>query len=178
MIVGYVKQTFKYPIASQLEVLEPICDIVHLQLLTNNNYKEDMIANLEAGDILIVTRFIIVSQDIQELLYLLQQLHNKGVTLQVIQQEFDSSKSLYLQELLSVFPTFLEDIRYQRHILGIIKAKARGVKFGRKRKLTPTKLIKAISLKEQGYTSKDVANRFQVSKSTLLRNIGEYREAG
>ncbi len=70
------------------------------------------------------------------------------------------------------------DIRYQRHMMGIIKAKAKGIRFGRPRKLSQNKLLKAISLKELGFTSLEVANRFHVSKSTLLRNIVEYREAG
>ena len=35
----------------------------------------------------------------------------------------------------------------------------------------------ALSLKELDYTSKDLANRLNVSKSTLLRNLSEFREA-
>lgn len=73
---------------------------------------------------------------------------------------------------------FLEDIKYQRQQMGIIKSKAHGVHCGRSRKLSDIKLLKAIYLKEHGYTNLQVANKFHVSRSTLLRNLAEKRKAG
>jgi len=71
----------------------------------------------------------------------------------------------------------MDDIRYQRQIMGVIKAKAHGVHIGRPRKLSQEKLLQALDLK-QYHTNLHVANKFGVSKSTLLRNLGEFREAG
>ena len=178
MKVGYVKQTFKYPLSKQLELLEPICDLVHIQPINNESYKQDVVDKLASGDTFVVSRFIVVSESLQELLQLLKQLEKQGVIFQSVEQEYNSSTDIPLSQLLSLQTQLLEDIRYQRHMMGIIKAKAKGIRFGRPRKLSQNKLLKAISLKELGFTSLEVANRFHVSKSTLLRNIVEYREAG
>ena len=137
-----------------------------------------MIQELNTGDTLVVTRFIIVANDIQELLHLFKQLTQKGIWFTAIEQEYSTKISHPLSYTLQLIEQFLEDIRKQNQIMGIIKAKAHGIHIGRPRKLNENRILKALSLKELGYTSKDVANRLNVSKSTLLRNIAEFREAG
>jgi len=62
---------------------------------------------------------------------------------------------------------------------GIMKAIKGGVKFGRKPKIfTEEQILEAVRLKESGYTSTSVANKFGVSRSTLLKKIREYRLKG
>ena len=68
-------------------------------------------------------------------------------------------------------------MQYQRQAVGIKSAIKRGVRFGRPTKMKQANVIKAIRFKNNGYTSKEVANRFNVGKSTLLRYIAEFRKS-
>ncbi len=78
--------------------------------------------------------------------------------------------------LLSVVSEFEADTKKQRRIDGIVAARARGVKFGRKPKMDDTNVLQALSLKEAGYTNKEIAMEFKVGKSTLLRYLSEFRK--
>jgi len=114
MKIGYAKQTFKYLLSEQLAMLKVHnCTKVHIQPINNSSYKRELIQQLEAGDILVVTRFIIIANDLQELLQILDQVEQKQIELEVIQQEFNSTKSIQLQDILSLLPQFIEDVRYQ-----------------------------------------------------------------
>ena len=53
-------------------------------------------------------------------------------------------------------------MQYQRQAVGIKSAIKRGVRFGRPTKMKQANVIKAIRFKNNGYTSKEVANRFNV----------------
>ena len=50
-------------------------------------------------------------------------------------------------------------------------AKARGVKFGRKRKLTPQKINQAAKLIAAGERAEDVAASFSAGRTTLYRAL-------
>jgi DNA invertase Pin-like site-specific DNA recombinase len=52
---------------------------------------------------------------------------------------------------------------------GIKRARARGVRFGRKPKLTPHQIAEARSRREAGETLVDIGRLFNVSHSTISR---------
>ena len=79
--------------------------------------------------------------------------------------------------ILKLLLTFEKDIQYQRQAVGIQSAIKRGVRFGRPMKMKQANVIKAIRFKNNGYTSKEVANRFNVGKSTLLRYIADFKKS-
>jgi len=72
---------------------------------------------------------------------------------------------------------FETDLRAERQREGIEEAKRKGVRFGKKPiNFTEEQLKEAIRLKEvEGETSKAVAEKFGVSRNTLLKKIREYR---
>ena len=72
---------------------------------------------------------------------------------------------------------FVEDLRKEKQAVGIYKAKQNGKRLGRPSKLNLKKVEKAIYLK-QFNTSQQVANRFGVGTSTLLRHIAKLKKAG
>ena len=71
---------------------------------------------------------------------------------------------------------FIDDIKIEKQVYGISKAKANGVRLGRPPKLTKQQVLKAIELKHN-QTSQNVANRFGVGRSTLLRHIAKQKKA-
>jgi DNA invertase Pin-like site-specific DNA recombinase len=176
MKIAYVKQTFKCLISHQINLLEKnLFD--KIKILSDKNELYDEINSLRENDEIVITRFIILADNLQELLNLLQLFEEKNIKITVIEQNFNNQKNIKLNILIPELLIFLEDIRKQRQIMGIIKAKAKGKKMGRKRKLSEKKLEKAIVLKELGFTNSQIAAKFNVGRSTLIRNIQELKKA-
>jgi len=72
---------------------------------------------------------------------------------------------------------FENDIRKERQAEGIKSAIKRGVKFGAKRKMTNEQVVEAIELQNSGeFTNQQIADRFGVGRSTLLRYLAEFKK--
>ena len=67
---------------------------------------------------------------------------------------------------------FENDIRRERQMDGIAKAKDRGVKFGRKRELTDEKVEEIRALRESGETVPAIIKRTRFSKASIYRALG------
>ena len=67
---------------------------------------------------------------------------------------------------------FVEDIKVEKRVLGMLNGK----RVGRPLKLTDKQVVQAIKLK-QNNTSNQVANKFGVARSTLLRHIAKQKRA-
>ncbi len=96
-----------------------------------------------------------------------------------ITEDIDSSTvtGKYFIQTLSVIVDFQHQVGLIRQQKAINNAKANGVQFGRKPKLVNEQVLQALQLKEYGYSNSMVANRYDVSRSTLLRHIAKYRKA-
>ena len=134
------------------------------------------IDSLSSGDILAVTRLSILCISVQSLLEVLFELNDIDVTLEVVQQKFISKDTHTLDELLLYLIEFIDDIKIEKQVYGISKAKANGVRLGRPPKLTQQQVLKAIELKHN-QTSQNVASKFGVGRSTLLRHIAKQKKA-
>lgn len=79
--------------------------------------------------------------------------------------------------LLSIISEFETDLRSERQREGIQNALKKGVKFGREPiVLSDDQIIEAMELKDSGETSQEVAQKFNISRSTLLKKIREYKD--
>lgn len=67
---------------------------------------------------------------------------------------------------------FVEDIKVEKRVLGMLNGK----RVGRPLKLTAKQVVQAIKLK-QNNTSNQVANKFGVARSTLLRHTAKQKRA-
>ena len=67
---------------------------------------------------------------------------------------------------------FVEDIKVEKRVLGMLNGK----RVGRPLKLTDKQVVQAIKRK-QNKTSNQVANKFGVARSTLLRHIAKQKRA-
>jgi DNA invertase Pin-like site-specific DNA recombinase len=129
------------------------------------------------GDTLVVTRLSVLSYSVQNLLDVMYKLEEKDITLEAIEQQYKSKDTSSLDELLYYLTEFIEDLRKEKQAIGIYKAKQNGKRLGRPSKLNLKKVEKAIYLKSFN-TSEQVANRFGVGRSTLLRHIAKLKKAG
>ena len=73
--------------------------------------------------------------------------------------------------ILALIAEFENDIRRERQMDGIAKARAQGVKFGRKRDVTPERAAK--SLREAGSTRARDKRRTGLSKASIYRTLGQ-----
>ena len=180
--IGYIQSTSKLEIEEQSELLiSHGCSKIYVEPVNNFNFQNkvklaQVIEILKSKDTLAVTRLSILSSSVQTLLELMFTLEEKEIILEATKQEYISSNSYNLDELLFFLSEFIEDIRVEKQAAGIQKAKDEYRRLGRPPKLSHKEVLKAIELK-QNNTSQQVANRFGVGRSTLYRHIAKYKEA-
>ena len=90
------------------------------------------------GDTLVVTRLDRLARSTLHLCQMAETMAQKQVHLQVLDQHIDTSDATgrLLFHMLGAIAQFETELRAERQMDGIIKAKARGVQFGRTQKLT------------------------------------------
>ncbi|MFP1632915.1 recombinase family protein [Zhengella sp. ZM62] len=119
------------------------------------------------GDTLVISRIDRLARSAEHLLSLVRQLEGKGVTLKVLDQNIDTGDAAgrAFLGMLAVFAQFEADIRKERQMDGIAKAKAKGIKFGRKPRLTDDQQAEARRLRmEDGWSVQRIADHFGISK--------------
>ena len=129
------------------------------------------------GDSLVITRLDRMARSVLDLAKIADQLQQKKVALKVLDQAIDTSTSegKLMFHMLGAFAEFENDIRRERQMDGIAKAKAKGVQFGRKPALTEKQQATIRRLREEeGFTVPQLMNRFQVGRTTIYRALGSY----
>jgi DNA invertase Pin-like site-specific DNA recombinase len=74
---------------------------------------------------------------------------------------------------LRVIAQFENEIRAERQLDGITKAKERGVAFGRKRKLSKDALSRLKEQRAEGMLIKDLMKAYDLSKASIYRLMKE-----
>jgi len=125
---------------------------------------------LREGDTLIITRIDRLARSLRDLQNLVHELKCKGITLKAIEQPIDTSTAAGKASLdmLGVFAEFETNIRRERQLEGIAKAKAEGRYMGRK----PTAKAKSelvLELIGQGLTKKAVASELGIGVASVYR---------
>jgi|GEM_PF-1680390 len=75
--------------------------------------------------------------------------------------------------MLGAIGQFETEIRAERQMDGILKAKARGVHFGRERKLSDEQVIELKRQQKNGDLVKHLMADYDISKATLYRYLSE-----
>ena len=75
--------------------------------------------------------------------------------------------------MLGAIAQFETEIRAERQMDGIIKAKQRGVRFGRKKKLTNKQVIELKRRRDEGVLIKSLMTDYDISKVSVYRYLGE-----
>lgn len=124
------------------------------------------------GDTLVISRLDRMARSILDLAKIADELKKKGVALRVLDQALDTgtSEGKLMFSLLGAFAEFENDIRAERQMDGIKRAKEKGVTFGRKRALTSADREKIRLLREEDkYSVPQLADRFNVGVATIYR---------
>ena len=73
--------------------------------------------------------------------------------------------------MLGAIAQFETELRAERQMDGILKAKERAVQFGRKKSLTPAQIAELQERRQQGVLIKTLMKEYQLSKATVYRYL-------
>ncbi len=126
------------------------------------------------GDALVVTRLDRLARSTLHLCQIAETLQNKGVSLKVLDQNIDTSDATgrLLFNMLGAIGQFETEIRSERQMEGIHKAKQNGVAFGRQKRLTDEQVKSLKELRGQGVLIKDLMQSYGLSKASIYRYLG------
>ena len=129
---------------------------------------------IREGDTLVVTRLDRLARSTLHLCQIADELQRKNVNLQVLDQNINTGDATgrLLFNMLGAIAQFETEIRAERQMDGIQKAKERGVSFGRKKKLTREQSDQLRRRREQGELIKTLMKDYNLSKASVYRYLG------
>lgn len=123
---------------------------------------------LRPGDVLMVTRIDRLARSIGDLQDIVRAVKAKGAALKATEQPIDTATAAgkAFLDMLGVFAEFETNLRKERQLEGIAKAKAEGVYKGRKPSVDVDQVR---ALKAQGIGATDIAKRLGVGRASVYR---------
>ncbi len=132
-----------------------------------------MLGTLNAGDVVIVTRLDRLARSTRDLLNILGVVADKGAAFRSLGDGWADTTTAHGRLMLTVLAGLAE---FERELIrsrtgeGRARAKSRGVKLGRRFKLTPHQRDEAVRRREAGEESMtEIARSYNVSHSTISR---------
>jgi DNA invertase Pin-like site-specific DNA recombinase len=128
--------------------------------------------SLEAGDVLLVTKLDRLARSTRDLLNTLAAIGEAGASFKSLGDPWADTTSAHGRLMLTVLGGLAE---FERHLIlartneGRERAKARGVRFGRKLKLTKHQRQEALARREAGEALAEIGRSYNVSHSTISR---------
>jgi DNA invertase Pin-like site-specific DNA recombinase len=127
---------------------------------------------LHPGDVLMVTRIDRLARSIGDLQDIVRTVRTKGAALKATEQPIDTSTAAgkCFLDMLGVFAEFETNLRKERQLEGIAKAKERGVYKGRPASIDAGKVRE---LKGQGMRPVEIAKAMGIGRASVYRALGE-----
>src|ERR1700693_707466 len=127
---------------------------------------------LRKGDVLMVTRIDRLARSIGDLQDIVRAVKAKGATLKATEQPIDISTAAgkCFLDMLGVFAEFETNLRKERQLEGIAKAKEAGVYQGRPASIDAAKVRE---LKAKGMGASDIAKALRIGRASVYRALGE-----
>lgn len=145
--------------------------------VTGRKELNDILDFVREGDTLVVTRVDRLARSVADLQDIVQTLQSKGAALKATEQPIDTSTAAgkAFLSMLAVFAEFETDLRRERQLEGIAKAKAAGVYAGKGRPVSiSVDRIKA--LRSTGLGPSAIAKELGISRMSVHRALRD-REA-
>ncbi|MFC4351687.1 recombinase family protein [Fodinicurvata halophila] len=176
---GYARvSTTEQNLDAQTAALEAAgCDLIRTETKSgaSREGREELALLLDflrTGDELVVTRVDRLARSIRDLQEVVHQVRTKGATLRATEQPIDTSTAAgkAFLDMLGVFAEFELNIRKERQLEGIAKAKERGVYKGRPAKIDVDR-VKA--LRDQGMGATAIAREMGIGRASVYRVLDE-----
>ena len=120
------------------------------------------------GDELVITRIDRLARSVLDLQLIVKELNEKGVVLSATEQPIstkDASSKCFL-DMLGVFSEFETNLRRERQLEGIARAKEKGVYQGRKAKIDIDRIK---LLKQEGLGATAIAKEMNIDRTSVYR---------
>jgi DNA invertase Pin-like site-specific DNA recombinase len=181
MLYGYARvSTTDQDLSIQESALNAAgCTIVRSEKRsgTTTNGREELktlLQFLRDGDTLVVTRIDRLARSTRDLQNLVHELRERGIHLKATEQQIDTSTAAgkCFFDMLAAFAEFETNLRRERQLDGIAKAKAEGVYAGKGRpaKINPGTVRE---LWESGLGATEIAKTMGIGRASVYRMIGE-----
>jgi len=157
------------------------CEIIREEKVSGTSLQgrtelQTLLEFLRAGDELVVTRIDRLARSIFDLQVIVKTLEDKGVSLHCTEQPVDTSTAVgkcFLQ-MLGVFAEFETNLRKERQMEGIAKARAEGRYNGRPPKIDKEKVID-LAIKK-GLTNAQIAKELNISRGSVYNILYKWEE--
>ena len=128
---------------------------------------------LQSGDTLIVWKLDRLGRSVRDLITMLDDLKGRGVKFRSLTEAIDTETPTgrAMWQMIGVLAELERSLISERTRAGVKAARGRGVKFGRKPKLTAQQIAHARKLIDGGERREDVAELFKVNRTTLYRAL-------
>ena len=125
------------------------------------------------GDILVVTRLDRLARSTLHLCKIADELQRKRVNLHVLDQKINTGNATgrLLFNMLGAIGQFETEIRAERQMDGIRKAKEKGVKFGRKKSLDQSQIAELRNRRQKGDLIRELMKDYDLSKASVYRYL-------
>ena len=129
---------------------------------------------LRAGDVLVVTRIDRLARSVGDLQDIVRAIKAKGAALKATEQPIDTSTAAgkCFLDMLGVFAEFETNLRRERQLEGIARAKSEGVYKGRKASINPERVRE---LKAKGLGPSAIAKELKIGRASVYRLLEEPR---
>ena len=133
---------------------------------------EEFLADVSAGDVIVVSRLSAIADSIAELFNLLERLHEKGAAFRSMSEPWINTEAGRAGTVLEVLGGVID------YEIGLADLESRtvedrprsfGLSRGRPKKLSVTEREQAISLLSMGKTAAEIGRMLGVSRSTISR---------
>lgn len=177
-LVGYARVS---SVGQSLEIQEAAlkeagCDKIFAEKRSGLSAKgrhqlQDALDYVREGDTLVVTRLDRLARSVADLFAIIERLQAKGVAFRCLQQsgvDTDSSTGRLMMAILGAVAAFEADIRKERQMEGIAKAKAAGVYKGRKQSID-TETVRR--LHDEGTSPSQIAKQLGIGRASVYRHL-------
>ena len=174
-IYGYARvSSTSQDLEIQISALkEAGAEIIRSEKVTGTSVKDrhelnTLLEFLREGDTLLITRIDRLARSVGDLQNIVGELKNKGVSLKSTEQPIDTSTAAgkAFLDMLSVFAEFETNLRRERQMEGIAKAKAKGVYKGRRASIDHQEIKR---LQSQGLGASAIAKRLDIGRASVYR---------
>jgi DNA invertase Pin-like site-specific DNA recombinase len=139
---------------------------------SDRNQLKRLLRTIERGDLVIVTRLDRLARSTRDLLNILAAITEQGAGFRSLGDAWADTTTPHGRLMLTVLGGLAE---FERELIrvrtgeGRARAKARGIRLGRRPKLTLHQRQEAIARRENGETLADIGRSYNVSHSTISR---------
>ena len=141
---------------------------------------ETAIEFVRSGDTLVVWRLDRLGRNMEDLITIVNRLNNRAVSFHSLQENITMDKSSSTGQLMfhlfAAFAEFERNLILERSAAGRAAARARGRFGGRPEKLSKSDLELMKTLIDNGTPIKTIAERWNVSRTTIYRYLNKLEE--